>query len=112
MATLYHVTPHTTWLKHIRKDGLVPRRVKRGIFADSQAPRIYLFADADTAHDALENLLLDEYPSVRWFALLEVDVPDDWVMPDPEISGSFYVTDVVPPEGIRLVQKIDAGEPE
>jgi hypothetical protein len=112
MATLYHVTPHATWLKRIRKDGLVPRREGRGMYADSQEPRIYLFKDADTAHDGLVNWLLEERPTVRWFALLEVDVPDDWVMPDPEISGSFYVTEAVPPEGVRLVKKIDGGEPE
>lgn len=112
MTILYHVTPYTTWLKRIRKDGLVPRREKRGMYADSQDPRIYLFADEDTAEDGLENWLLDEYPSVRWFALLEVDVPEDWVHEDPEIAGSFYIEHPVPRAGVRLVRKIDGGEPE
>jgi hypothetical protein len=111
MTTLYHVTPHATWLKHIRKEGLVPQRQKRGIFADSQEPRIYLFEDFDTAYDGLANWLLDEFPdNIRYFAFLEVMVPDDEVMPDPEIAGSFYVTQAIPPEYIRLAKKVDVGE--
>jgi hypothetical protein len=110
---LYHVTPHATWLNHIRRDGLTLRKEKRGRFADSQDPRIYLFEDEDTAEDGLENWLLDdEYPNVRWFALLQVDTPDAWVHEDPEIAGSFYVEHPIPIEGIRLVRKIDGGEPE
>ena len=111
---LYHVTPHETWVKRIRKEGLVPRRGKRGFAARAPGEkRIYLFADRDTAMDALENWLLEEFPNERWFALLEVDVPARIkVQDDPEIAGSYYVTRVVPPRHVRLVESIDAGKPE
>ena len=112
MTILYHVTPHATWLNSIRREGLTLRKEKRGQFADSQDPRIYLFEDEDTAADGLENWLLDEYPKVRWFALLEVDVPEGWVHGDPEIAGSFYIEHPVPRAGVQLVRKIDGGEPE
>ena len=112
MTILYHVTPHATWLNHIRHEGLTLRREKRGRFADSQDPRIYLFENEDTATDGLENWLLDEYPKVRWFALLQVNVPEKWVHEDPEIAGSFYVEHSIPRAGVRLVRKIDGGEPE
>lgn len=112
MTILYHVTPHATWLNHIRHDGLTLRREKRGRYADSQDHRIYLFEDENTAEDGLENWLLDEYPNIRWFALLEVDVPEAWVHEDPEIAGSLYIEHPVPAEGVRLVRKIDAGPSE
>jgi hypothetical protein len=105
------MTPYETWLHEIRKRGLVPKTGRRGILADSVEPRIYLFEDEATAHDGLENWLLDEFPDVRWFAMVEVEVPDEWIQADPELAGSFYVTQAVPPAGLRLIRKIDGGEP-
>jgi len=110
MAILYHVTPYATWLKHIRREGFVPRTEKRGKFADSNEPRIYFFEDENTAEDGLDNWLVDKFPRVRWFAILEVDVPDSWLTDDPEVSGSFYVTTPIPPQAVRRVRKIDAGD--
>ena len=111
MALFYHVTAHDAWSTSIRKSGLVPRAEKRGRFADSAAePRIYLFADEATAEDGLQNWLIEEFEGVRWFALLRVEVPDDWVRDDPEIAGSYYVTQPIPADRISLARKIDGGE--
>lgn len=109
---LYHVTPYATWTDQIRKVGLVPQRERRGQFAENDAGRIYLFEDEATAIDGLTNWLLDEFPDVRWFALLEIDVPRVWLNDDPEIAGSYFIEHPVPPQGVRLVRKIDGGEPE
>jgi hypothetical protein len=111
VAYLYHVAPYDTWIKQIRKEGLVPQAKKRGLYSDSDEPRVYLFEDADTALDALANWLLDEYDDVRWFALLEVDVPKGWLHEDPEIAGSYYVRHPVHRESVRIVKKIDGGYP-
>ena len=112
MAIFYHVTDHEAWLKFIRKQGLTPRAEKRGRFADGQEPRIYLFVDEATAEDGLLNWLLDEGPGVRWFALLRVDIPEAELRADPELAGSYYVTQPIPAERLRLVRKIDGGEEE
>lgn len=109
---LYHVTPHATWLNKVRHEGLTLRSEKRGVYADGDEPRIYLFEDEATAEDGLENWLLDEYPNVRWFALLEVDVPKGWLHEDPEVAGSYYVEHPIYRESVRLVKKIDGGVPE
>jgi len=78
------------------------------MYADGKEARIYLFEDENTAEDGLANWLIDEFPKVKWFALLEVDVPDDWVHDDPEIAGSYYIEHPVPVEGLRLVRKMEA----
>lgn len=112
----YHLTPFETWKKKISKEGLVPRLEKRGIAVDDPSQkRIYLFQDPDTADDALTNWFAEErYPDVRFFALLEVAIPPTVgeVHDDPEIGGSYFVTEPIPPSHVRLVQKVDAGEPE
>lgn len=111
MTTLYHVTPFEMWSKEIRKSGLLPKKVKRGIYADSDEKRIYFFDDLGTVEDAMVNWLVDEFPDVRYFAVIEAQIPLDVdVIEDPEIAGSFYVTGWIPARNLRLVEKVDAGE--
>lgn len=111
----YHVTPYDVWKNQVSKEGLIPRVEKRGIHADDPfQKRIYLFENPDTADDALDNWIVDWYPTVRWFAVLEIAIPPSIreVHDDPELAGSYFVTGRIPPEYIRLLQKVDAGEPE
>lgn len=114
MRTFYHVTPYDVWSKSISKVGLKPLSKKRGLYADDpKQGRIYLFESKDTAEDAMQNWLVDEFPNVRWFALLRVSVPESAeIFEDQEIVGSYYVVNGIPKRNIKLVQKIDAGEPE
>ncbi len=112
MKTLFHVTPWAVWSKSISKVGLKPLVQKRGKYADDpKQGRVYLFEDIATAQDAMVNWLVDEFPDVRWFALLSVSIPESVeIFEDPEIAGSYYVTEGVPKRGIHLVEKVDAGE--
>lgn len=111
MTTLYHVTPFEIWSKKIQKSGLVPRKEKRGIHADSNEKRIYFFDDLATVEDAMVNWFLEEFPDVRYFAVIEVRIPIEVdVFEDPEIAGSFYVSERIPAQNLRLIEKVDAGE--
>ena len=112
MALVYHVTPWSTWTKKIKKEGLLPRSVERGMYADSNIDRVYFFVDRDTVDDAMDNWLVDKFPTIRWFAVLEVEVPDQLLKDDPEIAGSMYVDEPIPAKAVRRVEKVDAGEPE
>jgi len=110
---MYHVTPYSVWLRHIRHEGLIPKKGKRGIYAEEgDEPRIYLFEDPATAEDALMNWMLDEFPATRWFAMLEVWLSRNDVVEDPEIAGAYYITRPVEPMAIQLFEKVDGGEPE
>lgn len=108
---LYHVTPWDN-VSQIRKRGLLPKRIKRGVFArDPDEPRVYLFVDLDTAEDAMVNWLLDEYEKERFFGIIQVDLPDDApVNEDPEVAGSVYLVDPIPARFISGIEKINAGE--
>lgn len=106
---MFHVTPWSNW-KSIKRQGLVPQTGERGIYGDSDEPRIYLFADLPTLEDAMTNWFLDKFEETRWFAILQVRVPDNLeLFDDPEIAGSFYVREVIPPQNITLIRKNDAG---
>lgn len=112
MAFVYHVTPWSVWTKKIRKEGFAPRSGERGMYADSDAARTYFFVDRDTAEDGLQNWMIEKFTNVRWFAVLEVDVPDDLLKDDPEVAGSMYVDQPIPSAAVRRVEKVDAGEPD
>jgi hypothetical protein len=107
---LYHVTP-TSNVRSIKKRGLVPRLVKRGVYADgSFSKRVYFFVDRDTAEDALMNWIVDVFPRTRYFAVLGIALPSHYeVYEDPEISGALYGSRQVPPLFIRSVEIVDAG---
>lgn len=108
---LYHVTPWKN-IRAIKKRGLAARKIRRGVFAqDPEEPRIYLFVDPETAEDGMVNWLLDEHPRVRYFGVIEVELPDDApVFEDPELAGSVYVVEDIPAELITEIEKVDAGK--
>jgi hypothetical protein len=112
----YHVTPYDVWKTQISKQGLIPRLEKRGIYVDDPLEkRVYLFEDPVTADDAITNWIAEDwYPNDRWFALLEVSIPS-WIREvhdDPELAGSYFVTEWIPNTHVRRFKKVDAGEPE
>lgn len=106
----YHVTPFSR-LSKIKTEGLSLRSETRGVYSDSlEEKRIYLFDSKETAEDAMVNWLCDKFSTVRYFALLQVELPDHVkVYSDPEIGGSYFVRDAIPGEFITFISKIDAG---
>lgn len=112
---MFHVTPWSNW-KSIKKQGLVPQLGERGLYADDDAgsePRTYLFEDLLTLNDAMANWFLEKFDDVRWFAILKVQIPETMeLFDDPEIAGSFYVTEPIPTQNIILIKKEDAGMEE
>jgi len=110
VKTLYHVTPWKN-IGPIRKLGLLPKTMKRGIFArDPKEPRIYFFTDRETAEDAMANWLLDEHPESRYFGVVEVVLPDRApIVQDAELAGAVYLREPVPKGFITRIEKIDVG---
>lgn len=105
----YHVTPWKN-LKSIQRLGLIPKTVKRGMYAHSDEPRVYFFTDRDTADDALTNWLADEYPaSIRYVAILKVELESWSVTDDEELAGAVYTTQRIEPSRIVGVEKQDIG---
>ncbi|MGH6628300.1 MAG: hypothetical protein ACREB3_01050 [Burkholderiales bacterium] len=89
----------------------MPKKIKRGIFAQNKdEPRIYFFEDRDTVDDAMLNWLVEEFPDVRYFGVVEVDLPAEApIVQDPELAGAVYISGRVPKEFITKIEKIDAG---
>src|SRR6266566_3436548 len=104
LASFYHAAPGSR-VEAIQKSGLEPRREKRGLGAASDQPAIYFFRDLATAEDAVSNWLMDEWPETETEAVVfECRLPDNTVIPDPELSGSYlYIGSAIPPEQLKIV---------
>lgn len=108
---LYHVAPLEIWSGSIKKSGLLPKKKKRGIYASGDEDRIYFFEDPVTAEDAMMNWFVEEFPGVRYFALIEAEIPEDVeIFEDPEIAGAYFVTERIPARNLSLAEQVDAGE--
>ena len=104
LESFYHAAPGSR-VETIQKCGLEPRREKRGLGAASDQPAIYFFRDLATAEDAVSNWLMDEWPETETEAVVfECRLPDNAVIPDPELSGSYiYIGSAIPPEQLKIV---------
>lgn len=109
---MIHVMPSRNEANTLRH-GLTPSTMSRGLEDISyKGDAIYLFEDYDTMEDGLVNWMLEreEFEADQFFTVFEVVIPEGVeVHDDPEIAGSYYVTDPIPPDNIEKVERLDVG---
>lgn len=88
--TYFHITSQSNWLK-IQKQGLVPKKQKRGQGFEETQPAIYLFNTKEEACDGFCNWLEDCFDEAEEIVLLEVHISSDRVEPDPELPLSCSI---------------------
>lgn len=103
---LYHVTSEKRLTKILR-DGLIPRREKRGQGFEDTPKGVYLFKSLAEAEDGVMNWLSDEFPEEEVLVLLEVQMPEGATLSDdPELTRSCVVCyDPIPPENIQIISR-------
>ncbi len=99
----YHVTP-TRNLFRIMREGLAPRIGPRSRRLGEAVAAVYLFEDADSLQDALDNWLGDEFAEDAMLALLRVEVPAGTRL--AEGAGfEMAAIDALPPECLSVLSR-------
>lgn len=86
----YHVTSLKN-LANIKKQGLIPKKDKRGLGFEDSKPGIYLFNSKAEASDGVMNWLGDCFDDDEELVLLTLEISSDLVEPDPELDLSAVI---------------------
>jgi hypothetical protein len=102
---VYHVTEQKN-VPSIMMNGLIPKRGKRSRAAGEKKELIYVFPDMLSMEDGVLNWLGDEF--VYRTSLLELNVPDEWLVSDV-IRWEATIDRIVPASCIKvLIDDMDA----
>ena len=97
---VYHVTPAAN-IPSIMEHGLIPQVGARSILMD-ESPSLFFFESKDAVENALTNWLGDAFDEDEALTILQVDVPEEWLMSTPA-EYELVCTTVVPP---RMIDKV------
>lgn len=106
MREAFHVTP-TGNLARIREAGLEPRIGPRAAGLGEPEPAVYLFADRDTAEQAVTNWLGEAFEEDADLTLITLALPENVrLRPDLAMGGELVCMSPVPPAAIRSIEAI------
>ena len=97
---VYHVTPAAN-IPSIMEHGLIPQVGARSILMD-ESPSLFFFTSKGSMENALLNWLGEEFDEDEDLTILQVDVPEEWLM-STLADYELVCTTVVPP---RMIDKV------
>lgn len=104
----YHVTLKDN-LNSILKDGLIPQIGERSFDIGEKEKVVYLFHSIDDVEEALLNWLgdwyTDNYGIDTPLALLEVNLPDDFLIENSSVQYEKISKNVIPPQYISFLRE-------
>jgi hypothetical protein len=105
----YHITLKKN-VSSILKYGLIATKGERSRQLEDK-PANYMFYDLADAEDALMNWLGDELDETEDLALLEITLPENFpVYHDSTANYEYYTTKNIPPEYIKVSNKLNLNE--